>query len=98
MLDAIDLIEQYSHVDREQFMLEPMRYDAVIRRLQIIGEATKNLSTGLRERSPPGTACSGCSRRRCPSALLAGAVLSAHHDSCGDGRAWVCHPTVMLGS
>lgn len=52
ILESADLIEQYTRVDREQFVNEPMRHDAVIRRLQIIGEATKNLSADLRERHP----------------------------------------------
>ncbi len=44
ILDAIRTIEQYIAAGREAFMGDPMRQDAVMRRLEIIGEATKQLS------------------------------------------------------
>ncbi len=43
ILDSAGMIEHYTDVSREQLMREPMRHDAVIRRLEIIGEAAKNL-------------------------------------------------------
>ncbi|MCH7666488.1 MAG: DUF86 domain-containing protein [Acidobacteria bacterium] len=44
ILDAIQSIEQYVAEGRDAFMGDPMRQDAVMRRLEIIGEATKQLS------------------------------------------------------
>ena len=37
--DAIKDIEEYTSVGRDPFMAERMRQDAVIRKLEIIGEA-----------------------------------------------------------
>jgi uncharacterized protein with HEPN domain len=52
ILDAIDKIEEYSAgMDRAAFQASPMTQDAVIRQLEIIGEATKRLSQGLRSAS-----------------------------------------------
>lgn len=42
--DAINDIEEYTSVGRDAFMAERMRQDAVIRKLEIIGEAVKQLS------------------------------------------------------
>jgi len=39
-------------VTREQFDQDPMAQDAVIRRLTVVGEATKRLSPDFRERHP----------------------------------------------
>jgi uncharacterized protein with HEPN domain len=48
--DAIARIESYLHgVDLEAFLSHPMVQDAVIRQLEIIGEATKRISSTLRE-------------------------------------------------
>jgi uncharacterized protein with HEPN domain len=46
---AVDYVKA---VTREQFDGDPKTQDAVIRRLTIIGEATKRLSAGLRNRHP----------------------------------------------
>lgn len=44
MLDAIDKVEEYlSGVDRRQFSEKTLVQDAVIRQIQIIGEAAKRL-------------------------------------------------------
>ena len=50
--DAIRDIEEYSVVGRDQFMTDRMRQDAVIRKLEIIGEAVKQLSDATRLRRP----------------------------------------------
>lgn len=51
--EAIQRIELYMEgVSYEQFMAAMMIQDAVIRQLEIIGEATKNLSLAVREASP----------------------------------------------
>jgi uncharacterized protein with HEPN domain len=52
ILDAIERIATYSAVGRDRFMAEPHWHDAVIRQLEIIGEATKRLSPALREQHP----------------------------------------------
>lgn len=50
ILDAIGKIESYVSVGRATFMADSHWQDAVIRQLEIIGEATKRLSPGLRVR------------------------------------------------
>lgn len=50
ILDAVDRIQAYTSVGREQFMAETHWQDATIRQLEIVGEATKQLSEGLRLR------------------------------------------------
>jgi uncharacterized protein with HEPN domain len=46
--DAIGKIETYASVGRELFMKESHWQDAIMRQLEIIGEATKHLSDKLR--------------------------------------------------
>jgi uncharacterized protein with HEPN domain len=50
MLDAVEKIAAYVRVGRDRFMVESHWQDAVIRQLEIIGEATKRLSPELRAR------------------------------------------------
>lgn len=50
--DAITDIEEYASAGRDAFMAERMRQDAVIRKLEIIGEAVKQLSASTKERCP----------------------------------------------
>lgn len=52
MRDAIDTIESYVSVGREAFLTGSHWQDAVIRQLEIVGEATKHLSGDLRSRHP----------------------------------------------
>jgi uncharacterized protein with HEPN domain len=52
ILDAIQKIESYVSVGQETFMSTSHWQDAVIRQLEIIGEATKRLSPELRSRYP----------------------------------------------
>jgi uncharacterized protein with HEPN domain len=49
ILDAIARIESYVAVGRDQFLATPHWQDATIRQLEVIGEAAKNVSAGLRE-------------------------------------------------
>ena len=45
IVDAIEQIENYTtNVSHEEFIKTPLVHDAVIRQLQIIGEASKRLS------------------------------------------------------
>ena len=50
--DTIDDIFTYAAVGRGAFMVERMRQDAVIRKLEIIGEAVKQLSDETKQRRP----------------------------------------------
>jgi uncharacterized protein with HEPN domain len=52
ILDSVARIESYTAVGREVFMSTPHWQDAVIRQLEIIGEASKRLSLQLRESHP----------------------------------------------
>jgi uncharacterized protein with HEPN domain len=50
LLDAIGQIESYlAGVSYEQFIKNRMMIDAVVRELEIIGEATNNLSMDIRQ-------------------------------------------------
>ena len=50
--DAITKIETYTQGGRAAFFADAKTQDAVIRNLEIIGEAVKNLSAGLRGQHP----------------------------------------------
>jgi uncharacterized protein with HEPN domain len=52
ILDAISRIERYAAVEQGRFFAETLLQDAVIRQLEIIGEATKQISSELRDRHP----------------------------------------------
>ena len=53
ILESIEWIEQYTqNVSKEKFTESVQTQDSVMRRLEIIGEATKNLPTELREKYP----------------------------------------------
>jgi len=53
ILDAISQIEEYvGDVEYEDFMLNRLIQDGVIRQLEILGEATKRLSNEIREKYP----------------------------------------------
>jgi uncharacterized protein with HEPN domain len=50
ILESISLIESYTqHLSKEDFLKNRQIQDAVMRRLEIIGEATKNIPSSLRE-------------------------------------------------
>lgn len=50
--DAAEKVASYVAVGRDEFMASSHWQDAVIRQLEIVGEATKNLSADLRSRYP----------------------------------------------
>jgi uncharacterized protein with HEPN domain len=50
--ECIERIEEYTSSGRDTFMQTTMIQDAVIRKLEIIGEATKRLSPELRAKYP----------------------------------------------
>lgn len=50
IIDAIDRILNYTDgIDQKEFKRRTMMQDAVVRNFEIIGEATKNISSELRE-------------------------------------------------
>ncbi|MDK2824956.1 Uncharacterized conserved protein, contains HEPN domain [Methanolobus vulcani] len=53
ILDAINQIEEYTeYLTYEEFLEKRLIQDAVIRQLEIIGEATKNISPSTTENYP----------------------------------------------
>ncbi|MFW6282157.1 MAG: DUF86 domain-containing protein [bacterium] len=51
IIKSIDLINQYScKMSKHDFYMEQEKQDAIVRRLEIIGEATKNLSESFKNR------------------------------------------------
>lgn len=53
ILVACEKVLRYTNgMTFEQFIADDRTFDAVIRNLQIIGEAVKNIPTNMRERSP----------------------------------------------
>ena len=52
ILDAILRIEEYASVGREEFFTKTHWQDAIIRQLEIVGEASKRLSEELRNTNP----------------------------------------------
>ena len=52
ILDAIRCIESYIEGGRDEFFASSMRQDAVVRQLEVIGEAVKQISQVVRDRRP----------------------------------------------
>jgi len=53
ILESIEFINEYvKNINMKEFLLSTKIQDGVIRRLEIIGEATKKLSLSFRERYP----------------------------------------------
>ncbi|MBD1401277.1 DUF86 domain-containing protein [Pelovirga terrestris] len=53
IIDAINQIETYlAGIAYDDFLTSRMHQDAVIRQLEILGEATKNISMDTRDRNP----------------------------------------------
>lgn len=53
ILESIDKIEKFTKgISKADFIKSVKTQDAVIRRLEIIGEATKNLSANFKEKHP----------------------------------------------
>lgn len=50
ILESIDLIEQYNRgVSLEDFSSDPKLQDAIVRRLEIIGEATRQIPQSFKD-------------------------------------------------
>lgn len=53
ILDAIGQIEQYTlNIGKGEFLVNFMLQDAVVRKLEIIGEASRNISSDVKEKFP----------------------------------------------
>lgn len=53
ILDSINDIEKYTHhTSKEKFVKMKMMQDAIIRRVEVIGEAVKNISISFRKTYP----------------------------------------------
>jgi uncharacterized protein with HEPN domain len=52
ILECIDRVEQYTHGGREAFFREALIQDAVIRNMEIIGEAAKRVDDDYRTANP----------------------------------------------
>ena len=53
ILDAIDVIEGYTKgMTENEFLANSMARDAVVRQIEIIGEASRNISDEFREKHP----------------------------------------------
>ena len=50
--DALDDIATYTSVGRGAFFADRMRQDATLRKLEVIGQAVKNLSEDMKSRQP----------------------------------------------
>jgi hypothetical protein len=50
--DALNDIASYCGSDRDGFFSDRMRQDATLRKLEVIGQAVKNLSEGTKSRQP----------------------------------------------
>ena len=50
--DALDDIATYTSAGRDAFFAERMRQDATIRKLEVIGQAVKNLSDSAKSQQP----------------------------------------------
>jgi uncharacterized protein with HEPN domain len=50
--DALDRVREYTVAGREAFLADGRTQDAVVRNLEIVGEAAKRLSAGVRDRAP----------------------------------------------
>jgi uncharacterized protein with HEPN domain len=51
ILDAISLIEEYTKgISENEFFANSMAHDAVVRQLDIIGEAARNISSEFRDK------------------------------------------------
>ena len=53
ILDAIELIEEYTkEMSENEFLSNSMAHDAVVRQIEIIGEAARNISDNFRVLHP----------------------------------------------
>ncbi len=88
ILESVDLIESYVRgLDLETFRQDQQRQDAVVRRIEIMGEAVKNLPANLRNSNP-----------HVPWARMAGMRDKVIHDYFGVDTAlvWTVATTMLV--
>ena len=52
MVACVERVLEYSSGGREEFLKDPMRRDAIVRNLEVLGEAAKRVSPGVRDAHP----------------------------------------------
>lgn len=52
MVEALDAIVNYSHGGKEEFLASRLVRDAIVRNLEVAGEAAKQISEGFRTKYP----------------------------------------------
>lgn len=65
VLDSIKSVESYTKgADFKEFCANPMMYDAVVRKLQVLAESTQQISDKVKNENPqiPWRDMSGCDR------------------------------------
>ena len=71
ILEGISKIEEYrSGTTQKEFLQDHLVQDAVIRRLEIIGEATKNITRGFSSQLPGCTLATNRRSTRCADSWL----------------------------
>jgi len=50
--DAIDRVLRYTHTGRDAFFADPMAQDAVVRNIEIMGEATRGVPEAIKRAHP----------------------------------------------
>ena len=71
IIESVELISQYTQtLDLEDFLDQPQIQDAVLRRLQVIGEAAKGVSESLRTSYQDIPRKGGGVRRGCSPILV----------------------------
>ena len=50
--DAIDRVLRYTHTGRDAFLADPMAQDAVVRNIEIMGEATRGIPEAIKTAHP----------------------------------------------
>jgi hypothetical protein len=78
ILEAVSRIETYTlGMDRDQFQADIKTIDAVVRNLETIGEATKNIPPEVRAAAPGVPWSNG--GNQCQSILPSGDYMYRHH-------------------
>ena len=52
MAECLDLLDKYADAGQEEFLASPLLQDAIVRRMEVLADATGHLSPQLQERHP----------------------------------------------
>ena len=86
--ESMERIEEYTYsMNEEHFMGDIRTQDAIIRRLEIIGEAAKNIPEGLRGKYPENSLETDCRNERCPYSRVFWCKFGEGLGSCEKGFA-----------